>query len=132
MQSKESRMVMFMKAKSKLNSFYNKKEDYFGLFNRSKHNINSKITFTTNNNFEVYFKSKYRSKYGLVDKNGNDILDEYDEFVNSNIISDISISKEIKNYKITLGSDNIFNYKDPENLPNNPGRIIYSKITITL
>ena len=68
----------------------------------------------------------------IVDKNGNDILDEYDEFVNSNIISDISISKEIKNYKITLGSDNIFNYKDPENLPNNPGRIIYSKITITL
>ena len=113
-------------------AFIIKKEDYFGLFNRSKHNINSKITFTTNNNFKVYFKSKYRSKYGLVDKNGNDILDEYDEFVNSNIISDISISKEIKNYKITLGSDNIFNYKDPENLPNNPGRIIYSKITITL
>ncbi len=26
-----------------------------------------------------------------------------------------------------MGSDNIFNYKDPENLPNNPGRIIYYK-----
>ena len=113
-------------------AFLIQKEDYFGLFNRSKHNINSKITFKTKNNLQFYFKSKFRSRYGLVDKNGNDILDQFDEFVNSNIISDISISKEINNYKITLGSDNIFNYKDPENLPNNPGRIIYSKITITL
>ena len=45
-------------------------------------------------------------------------------------LPDNSLKQE--NYKITLGSDNIFNYKDPENLPNNPGRIIYSKITITL
>ena len=59
-------------------------------------------------------------------------MDDFDDFVNSNIISDISISKEIKNYKITLGSDNIFNYTDPQNLPNNPGRIIYSKFKITL
>ena len=121
-------------ARQSINSpaFLVKKEDYFGLFNRSKHNINSKIIFTLKNNFQIYFKSKYRSKYGLVDKNGNGILDDFDDFVNSNIISDISISKEIKNYKITLGSDNIFNYTDPQNLPNNPGRIIYSKFKITL
>ena len=121
-------------ARQSINSpaFLVTKEDYFGLFNRSKHNINSKIIFTLKNNFQIYFKSKYRSKYGLVDKNGNGILDDFDDFVNSNIISDISISKEIKNYKITLGSDNIFNYKDPQNLPNNPGRIIYSKFKITL
>ena len=106
--------------------------DYFGLYNRSKHNINSKITISSKNNFQIYFKSKYRSRYGLMDNNGNDILDNYDQFVNPFIISDLSISKKIKNYTFTLGSDNLFDYSDPQNLPNNPGRIVYSKIIISI
>lgn len=113
-------------------SFRIESNDYFGLYNRSKHNINSKITISTNNNFQIYFKSKYRSRYGLMDNNGNDILDNYDQFVNPFIISDLSISKKIKNYTFTLGSDNLFDYSDPQNLPNNPGRIVYSKIIISI
>jgi outer membrane receptor for ferrienterochelin and colicins len=112
-------------------SFKIKTDDYFGLFNRSKHNINTKITFIKDD-FQIYFKTKYRSKYGLIDSNGNDILDNYDEFVKGNFISDISVSKKIKSLNITLGLDNIFNYKDPQNVPNNPGRVLYSKITITI
>ena len=112
-------------------SFKIKTDDYFGLFNRSKHNINTKITFIKDD-FQIYFKTKYRSKYGLIDSNGNDILDNYDEFVKGNFISDISVSKKIKSLNITLGLDNIFNYKDPKNVPNNPGRVLYSKITITI
>ena len=113
-------------------SFRIESNDYFGLYNRSKHNINSKITISTNNNFQIYFKSKYRSRYGLMDNNGNDILDNYDQFVNPFIISDLSISKKIKNYTFTLGSDNLFDYSDHQNLPNNPGRIVYSKIIISI
>jgi outer membrane receptor protein involved in Fe transport len=67
-----------------------------------------------------------------MDNNGNDILDNYDQFVNPFIISDLSISKKIKNYTFTLGSDNLFDYSDPQNLPNNPGRIVYSKIIISI
>ena len=107
-------------------------KDYFGLFNRSKHNLNFKISYVTNNNIEIYFKSKYRSRYGIADSNGNAILDIYDDFVTSNLISDISISKQFKNYTLTVGSDNLFDYTDPENIPNYPGRVIYSKLNFKL
>ena len=107
-------------------------KDYFGLFNRSKHNLNFKISHVTNNNIEIYFKSKYRSRYGIADSNGNAILDKYDDFVTSNLISDISISKQFKNYTLTVGSDNLFDYTDPENIPNYPGRVIYSKLNFKL
>jgi outer membrane receptor for ferrienterochelin and colicins len=107
-------------------------KDYFGLFNRSKHNLNLKISHVTNNNIEIYFKSKYRSRYGIADSNGNAILDIYDDFVTSNLISDLSISKQFKNFTLTVGSDNLFDYTDPENIPNYPGRVIYSKLNFKL
>ena len=107
-------------------------KDYFGLFNRSKHNLNFKISYVTNNNIEIYFKSKYRSRYGIADSNGNAILDIYDDFVASNLFSDLSISKQFKNYTLTVGSDNLFDYTDPENIPNYPGRVIYSKLNFKL
>ena len=113
-------------------AFQIKPKDYYGLYNRSRHNLNLKISYVTKNNFEVYFKSKYRSKYGISDTNGNNLLDDFDEFVDSNLLSDMSISKKYKNYNLTFGVDNMFNYTDPVNIPNYPGRIIYSKLNIKL
>ena len=113
-------------------TFQIKPKDYFGLYNRSKHNFNLKISYAFEDYFDIYFKSKYRSKYGLSDSNGNNLLDDFDDFVESNLISDISISKNYKNYILTVGVDNLFDYTDPENIPNYPGRIIYSKLNIKL
>ena len=113
-------------------AFQIKPKDYYGLYNRSRHNLNLKISYVTKNNFELYFKSKYRSKYGISDTNGNNLLDDFDEFVDSNLLSDMSISKKYKNYNLTFGVDNLFNYTDPLNIPNYPGRIIYSKLNIKL
>ena len=107
-------------------------KDYFGLYNRSKHNFNLKISYAFKDYFDIYFKSKYRSKYGLSDSNGNNLLDDFDDFVESNLISDISISKNYKNYILTFGVENLFDYTDRENIPNYPGRIIYSKLNIKL
>ncbi|MBT5936187.1 MAG: TonB-dependent receptor [Cryomorphaceae bacterium] len=113
-------------------TFQIKPKDYFGLYNRSKHNFNLKISYAFKDYFDIYFKSKYRSKYGLSDSNGNNLLDDFDDFVESNLISDISISKNYKNYILTFGVENLFDYTDRENIPNYPGRIIYSKLNITL
>ena len=113
-------------------TFQIKPKDYFGLYNRSKHNFNLKISYAFEDYFDIYFKSKYRSKYGLSDSNGNNLLDDFDDFVESNLISDISISKNYKNYILTFGVENLFDYTDRENIPNYPGRIIYSKLNITL
>jgi len=113
-------------------TFQIKPKDYFGLYNRSKHNFNLKISYAFKDYFDIYFKSKYRSKYGLSDSNGNNLLDDFDDFVESNLISDISISKNYKNYILTFGVENLFDYTDRENIPNYPGRIIYSKLNIKL
>ena len=113
-------------------AFQIKPKDYYGLYNRSRHNLNLKISYVTKNNFELYFKSKYRSKYGISDTNGNNLLDDFDEFVDSNLLSDMSISKKYKNYNLSFRVDNLFNYTDPLNIPNYPGRIIYSKLNIKL
>lgn len=108
------------------------KDDYYGLYNRSKNNINLKLNYLFYDELSLYFKSRFRSKYGLTDSNGNNLLDDYDKFVESHIISDLSISQKFKKLNITLGVDNLFNYTDPENIPNYPGRIIYSKLSYKL
>ena len=108
------------------------KDDYYGLYNRSKNNINLKVNYLLNDELSLYFKSRFRSKYGLTDSNGNNLLDDYDKFVESHIISDLSISQKFRKLNITLGVDNLFNYTDPENIPNYPGRIIYSKLSYKL
>jgi len=108
------------------------KDDYYGLYNRSKNNINLKLNYLFNDELSLYFKSRFRSKYGLTDSNGNNLLDDYDKFVESHIISDLSISQKFRKLNITLGVDNLFNYTDPENIPNYPGRIIYSKLSFKL
>ena len=42
------------------------------------------------------------------------------------------MAKQFKNYTLTVGSDNLFDYTDPENIPNYPGRVIYSKLNFKL
>jgi len=108
------------------------KDDYYGLYNRSKNNINLILNYLVNDELSLYFKSKFRSKYGLIDSNGNNLLDDYDKFVESHILSDLSISQKFRKLNITVGADNLFNYIDPENIPNYPGRIIYSKLSYKL
>ena len=59
-------------------------------------------------------------------------LDDYDDFVD--LKSNYLICQYLKQYKnytlIGSESDNLFDYTDPENIPNYPGRVIYSKLNI--
>ena len=114
-------------------SFILEPENYFGLYNRSKHTFNFKIFFDAKNDLKLNFRSKYRSKYGLFDSNGNDFLDTYDEFVKSYFDLDIAASKKInKSLIINIGIDNLLDYTDPANISNLPGRIIYGKFNLKL
>ena len=88
-------------------------------------------------NFESKFNGNirltYRSKYGLYDSNNNNYLDSYDKFVSGYFITDLAINKKINNYsKISFGVNNLFNFRDIENISNISGRIYYSKINIQL
>lgn len=113
-------------------SFQLKKDDYFGLFNRSRHMANFKIFYIIPKwKLNANLRATYRSKYGLFDTNGNTYLDTYDDFVEGYTIWDFAINKTIyKKYKLGIGIDNIFNFKDPQNITNIAGSIIYGTVNI--
>jgi outer membrane receptor for ferrienterochelin and colicins len=113
-------------------SFQLQKDDYYGLYNRSRHMSNLKIFYNIPKyKTDANIRTTYRSKYGLTDSNGNTYLDNYDDFVSGYTIIDFSINKTFyKNYKLGLGIDNLFNFTDPDNITNIPGRLIYGKLKI--
>ncbi len=124
---------IFARKSSNSPSFVLKPKDYIGLYNRSKHTLNLKVFLKTNNNLNINFRSKYRSKYSLSDSNGNNFLDAYDNFIKGYFILDFALSKKInKSLSINIGSDNILNYKDPQNISNLPGIIVYGKFNLII
>lgn len=115
------------------------KDDYFGLYNRSRHMANIKLYYTNQKlNFNTNLRGTYRSKYGLFDTNNNQYLDKYDDFVEAYTIWNWAINKTInKNFEFGIGIDNIFDFTDvptSENdfvfIGNIPGRIIYTNLNI--
>jgi len=109
-----------------------KKSDYYGLFNRSRHMGILKLIYKNiTHDFDINFRTRYRSKYAIFDSNDNTYLDKYDNFIKGYLISNLSINKYIKNnFIISAGAENIFNYMDPTNIPNISGRLIYFKLKI--
>ncbi|EJL66820.1 TonB-dependent receptor plug domain-containing protein [Flavobacterium sp. CF136] len=106
------------------------KSDYFGLFNRSKHTANIKFLYTipsikTDINLRVF----YRSKYGMFDTNGNQVLDKYDTFVNDYFITNLSASKYINDKVIfQAGANNLLDFTDPGQISNLAGRQFFARI----
>ena len=113
-------------------SFQLGEDDYFGLFNRSRHMANFKIFYTLEKwNASANIRGTYRSKYGLLDTNGNTYLDEYDTFVDGYSVWDVAINKTFyNNYTLSLGVDNALDFTDTQNISNIPGRIVYGKLNI--
>lgn len=106
------------------------KSDYFGLFNRSKHTANVKFLYSipkikTDINLRVF----YRSKYGMFDTNGNQVLDQYDQFVKSYIQTNLSISKQIQEkWMLQAGANNLLDYTNPSQINNLAGRQLFARM----
>ncbi len=113
-------------------SFELKSNDYFGLYSRSRHQLNLGVSFIINQiRDNINLRFNYRGKFGLVDTNNNSFLDRYDNFIKGHVLSNISFNKVItKNISFQIFIKNIFNYKDEVNLINNPGRIYNFKVIL--
>lgn len=113
-------------------SFQLDEKDYFGLYNRSRHMANIKVFYTISKwGLNTNIRAIYRSKYGLYDTNSNTYLDKYDEFIDGHTLWNFAINKTFfKDYQISFGIDNIFDYKDSQNISTLSGRIIYGKLNI--
>ena len=117
-----------------------KSSEYFGLYNRSRHLGNFKVMYhDKEKGIEGSVRVIYRGKFGLggidgniqgetvppSDRNGNGIQDSYDSFVKGYALVNISLAKQLKQFRVQGGIDNLFNYTDPVNISNLQGRILY-------
>ncbi|MGK0494802.1 MAG: outer membrane receptor for ferrienterochelin and colicins [Maribacter sp.] len=116
------------------------RSDYFGLENRSRHTINFKMFYEipkwdANTNLRVV----YRSRFGLTDRNGNDLLDNLDNsFVAGYALVNFAFGKTFyKNYQLQFGANNLLDFKgqnplaaqDAEVLVN-PGIQFFTRLNI--
>ena len=107
------------------------KEDYFGLFNRSRHMGDIKFNYNLNDKTEMHAMLTYRSKYAISDSNANGILDTYDKFIDGYSLCDISVTHYINPLQTCqIGIKNIFGFTNPEFISNISGRIYYMSFKI--
>ncbi len=124
-----------------------KPSEYFGLYNRAQHTGNIKLFYhNPKSGWDASIRAIYRGKFGVrgidgniqglsvpsSDVNGNQLLDDYDNFVSGYTLVNFSIAKTFKQIRIQAGMDNAFGYTDPIYLSNIPGRSTYLSITYQL
>lgn len=108
------------------------KENYGGLFNRSKHMANARLFYMNpKSGWGGSIRCIYRGKYGFGDLNGNNILDDESEYIKGYFLWNISLSKKIhKRFNLQTGIDNLFDYTNPVYVTSIPGRVYYVGLNI--
>ncbi|WP_350287868.1 TonB-dependent receptor [uncultured Croceitalea sp.] len=116
------------------------RDDYFGLENRSRHTVNFKVFYEIPEwNANANLRVIYRSRFGLADRNGNGLLDNFDNsFVEGYSLVNLSFGKTFfKHYQLQLGADNLLDFRgqnplavqDSEVLVN-PGIQLFTRLNI--
>ncbi|MBV7532250.1 TonB-dependent siderophore receptor [Chitinophaga sp. sic0106] len=106
--------------------------EYFGLFNRSHHAANLKIRYiNTMRGLDANLRVIYRSKYGFVDENGNNVPDKKSEFAPGYATLNLAVAKSFMDnrFRFQVTADNILNYTDAAHIPTLPGRVYTAAIT---
>jgi outer membrane receptor for ferrienterochelin and colicins len=121
------------------------RQDYGGLFNRSKHLLNLKVFYqNSKNGIFANLRCLYRGRYGFADLNGNLVLDADPEYIAGYTTWHAAIGKNFyKNKKINnqykkqwgqlqIGGDNLLNFRNQAYIPSLAGRLLYFRITFFL
>lgn len=121
-------------------------DEYFGLYNRSRHMGNFKVFYSDPSGWEASARVIYRGPYGMgdirgsiqgevlppSDINGNGILDTHDHFVSGYALVNLSVARALRSgLRFQVGVDNLFDYTDPIYIPNIPGRLVYASVGFT-
>jgi len=114
-------------------SFKLSEDDYYSLFNRSRHTANAKIYYSIpSKKLSLNLRTTYRSKFALFDSNGNSILDKYDEFISGYFILNSGVTKTFYNTSVQIGINNILNYSNVNYLSHISGRNYFINLNIKL
>nr|WP_298924723.1 TonB-dependent receptor [uncultured Allomuricauda sp.] len=116
------------------------KSDYFGLENRSRHTLNFKAFYDIPKwSANANLRATYRSRFGLTDRNGNDLLDDFDNsFVGGYALVNLTFGKTfLEHYSLQLGANNLLDFKGNSPLAAqdndvliNPGILVFAKLNI--
>lgn len=111
-----------------------KRDDYFGLFNRSRHTANFKAEYDNEKTgWNVYTRAVYRGQFGFTDLNGDAIADDPAEMVKGFWLVNIAVSKKIfRGFSAQCGTENLFNYTNPSRLSNIAGRIFFINLSYSV
>lgn len=111
------------------------KKDYGGLYNRSRHSYNIKLSYD-NAKLGIFanVRAIYRGNYGFGDNNGNGILDTDAEYVKGYATIHASVGKLLwdKRIRLQVGVDNLFNHTNPGYITNLAGRLMWASVTVNL
>ncbi len=131
-----------------LSSVLMSRSDYYGLSERSRHNVQFSLLFQPKESvWNASIRMQYRSKFGIgnnaglvqggnvfvSEKSGNDILDRYDDFVHGYALVHANLGYNgFKKTEILIGIQNILNKTIPSALPTLAPRSMYVNINYTL
>ncbi len=116
------------------------RSEYFGLENRSRHTLNAKVFYEIPKwEADANLRVVYRSKFGLTDRNGNDLLDNYDNaFVDGYALVNLAFGKTLfRHYRLQAGALNLLDFRGSNPLAGtgssvqvNPGIQFFTKLSI--
>ncbi len=107
-----------------------KRNEYGGLFNRSRHSGNVKLFYENpQNGFSGSIRGIYRGRYGVGDFNGNLILDDESEYVKGFFQWNVNAAKTYKSFMLQVGVDNVFNFRNTTYMPGIAGRLWYTTLS---
>lgn len=115
-------------------------DDYYGLENRSRHTLNFRAFYDLPR-WDAFanLRVTYRSRFGLADLNGNDLLDEFDaSFVSGYALVNLALGKTFfKHYQWQVGANNLLDFKGSNPLAAqdnealiNPGIQLFTRLSI--
>ncbi|NAW52279.1 TonB-dependent receptor [Elizabethkingia argentiflava] len=108
-----------------------KSRDYFGIQGRSKHSFNAKLFYEDKKGWFFNIRGLYRGQYGFADKDGNGIINNKSELAPSYFILNTVLGKKIAtHYHLSIGSDNLLNFKNIQYNPEYAGRILWINFKI--
>ena len=128
--SKIRERKIYARNPNNLQSISLKVSSVYGLPNRSRHNFNFKLSYLE----KYFFRLIYRSKYGIFDTNGNNIIDKFDSSIvpQSTIINFSFKYNVFKKLQMQLTVKNAANFKNVALVPNIYGREFYAKLNYSL
>jgi outer membrane receptor for ferrienterochelin and colicins len=99
------------------------KADYNGLLNRSKHMASLRFFYDdAKTGWASSLRFVYRSRFGVLDKDGNGFANMEEEFAPAMLQANITLSKQIsRQLRTQAGINNLFNQTDAMFMPNMPG-----------